>query len=229
MCLKIQLDLFNHMLDNIYMLKIYISSVNAIDNKIDFYISYLKLSKERKQKVKKLKNYRAKCLCIISELLLKKALCELNINDEIIYSYNKHKKPYLKNYADIYFNYSHSNEYVICVISDNEIGCDLQYIDKLNSKLYRRFFSKEEVKFLDTLSDEKKVNKFFEFWTLKESYIKYIGDGLAMPLDSFNVLEKDKLEGFFYSVNINSDYKCSVCSKYKEQIEIYNVYREDLL
>lgn len=217
------------MMDNIYMLKMYLSSIKIINDEQDFYLAYSMLSKERKQKVEKLKSYRAKCLCAISELLLKKALEELNIDSHIRYSYNEFKKPYLKDHPEIYFNYSHSKEYVVCVISNNEVGCDIEYIDKLNEKLYKRFFSENEIDYLDSLENNKKRESFYKLWTLKESYIKYIGKGFSCSLNSFNVLDFKELECCFYDIDVNKNYKCSVCSAFNEQIEVYSILRENLL
>ena len=59
------------------------------------------------------------------ELLKESLKKDYNISDyEIIY--NEYNKPYLKN-EKIYFNISHSNGTIVLVISDKEIGVDVEY------------------------------------------------------------------------------------------------------
>lgn len=56
------------------------------------------------------------------------------------------------------------------------------------------FFSDEEVEDLNTRSLVGKIDYFYDLWTLKESYIKAIGKGLSIPLNSFTI-KKNKEEG----------------------------------
>jgi 4'-phosphopantetheinyl transferase len=48
-----------------------------------------------------------------------------------------------------------------------------------------RFFAPAEVRALHSLPSDERTQRFFDYWTLKESYIKARGLGLAIPLDRF--------------------------------------------
>ena len=81
-------------------------------------------------------------------LLLYHALKEWEIPEESIradgaYCYGEHGKPERKK-KEVCFNLSHSGKYVMCVVSDVEVGCDIEKIQKVRWKLAKRFFSEGE-------------------------------------------------------------------------------------
>ncbi len=95
------------------------------------------------------------------------------------------------------FNISHTKELIICAVTLNDdIGCDVEYIDRNNDVLNiaDRYFSASEVKELFSLPEDQQRSCFFDYWTLKESYIKTWGLGLAIPLGdfSFHIGKSDK-------------------------------------
>ena len=59
-------------------------------------------------------------------------------------------------------------------------------------KLANRFFSHQESKALQKIPEDKQKEHFFEYWTLKEAYIKACGKGLSIPLDQFSFHLSDK-------------------------------------
>lgn len=87
------------------------------------------------------------------------------------------------------FNLSHTEGLIICAVTlDNDIGCDVEYIARNNDVLSiaDRFFSPLESTALFSLPQKKQRDRFFDYWTLKESYIKAWGLGLAIPLKDFS-------------------------------------------
>jgi 4'-phosphopantetheinyl transferase len=86
------------------------------------------------------------------------------------------------------FNISHSTGLVAAAFSiDRAIGVDLEFEERKNAgmDIARSFFAPDEVRFLESLPEEERRAAFFSFWTLKESYIKARGLGLAIPLKDF--------------------------------------------
>ena len=49
-------------------------------------------------------------------------------------------------------------------------------------------FSLEEIDALRNVSPSELVDRFFDYWTLKEAYLKARGVGLNLPLDQFSIL-----------------------------------------
>jgi 4'-phosphopantetheinyl transferase len=87
------------------------------------------------------------------------------------------------------FNLSHTEGLVVCLVSrDREVGVDVENRarggDLLN--VADRFFSPFEVNALRALPPAEQMDRFFLYWTLKESYIKARGMGLAISLSAFS-------------------------------------------
>jgi len=88
------------------------------------------------------------------------------------------------------FNLSHSHGLaVIGIAREREIGIDVEMIrsEFASDDIAKRYFSAKEIDELSRLPTELRTEGFFLCWTRKEAYIKAKGDGLHIPLDSFDV------------------------------------------
>jgi 4'-phosphopantetheinyl transferase len=86
------------------------------------------------------------------------------------------------------FNISHSADLVLLgVTSGRTLGIDTESIAAREADIdgLDRYFAPEESAALLSLPPGERRRRFFELWTLKESYIKARGMGLAIPLDGF--------------------------------------------
>lgn len=72
-------------------------------------------------------------------------------------SYHTSGKPYLTDYPQIHFNLSHSAGYILCSISDREIGCDIQEKDGEDVSL----LSMQESLFKLGVADASECESFF--------------------------------------------------------------------
>jgi 4'-phosphopantetheinyl transferase len=96
----------------------------------------------------------------------------------------------LDDLAPLRFNLSHSNGlalYGFCL--GRELGIDAEKIRPgfASEGIAARYFSAPEQKELAEVPNEHRNTAFFLCWTRKEAYIKAHGDGLQIPLDSFDV------------------------------------------
>jgi 4'-phosphopantetheinyl transferase len=90
---------------------------------------------------------------------------------------------------NISFNLSNAHGMVVCAVSGHgALGVDVEDVARKSETLdiADRFFSPSEVAALRALPRARQRTRFFELWTLKESYIKARGLGLAIPLDHFS-------------------------------------------
>ena len=98
----------------------------------------------------------------------------------------------------IEFSLSHSGDYAVCAIAEGnegEIGIDIEKHKKDQKGIAEHFFCEGEKQRIKTDED------FYRYWTLKESFIKAVGKGLAIALDSFEVFEKDGIASYRQSAN----------------------------
>lgn len=98
----------------------------------------------------------------------------------IRYAYGDKGKPYLREYP-FFFSISHSGDYVLCVLSRQEIGADIQQHRRCDiGRLAGRFFSEREKAALERLSLKGEAQEaFFRLWARKEAYGKLTGGGIG--------------------------------------------------
>jgi 4'-phosphopantetheinyl transferase len=89
------------------------------------------------------------------------------------------------------FNVSHTRGRVACALArDAEVGVDVESTQRSGNLLdvAHRYFAPREVEELFALPEAERLSRVFDYWTLKEAYIKARGMGLALPLSRFAFL-----------------------------------------
>lgn len=105
----------------------------------------------------------------------------------------EHGKPRLAGSAarsGLHFNLSHSDAWgLVGWAQDRELGVDVERWRPMRDEraLVHRFFSPHEIAAYEALAPAQRTAGFFNCWTRKEAYIKAVGRGLGLPLDSFDV------------------------------------------
>jgi 4'-phosphopantetheinyl transferase len=106
---------------------------------------------------------------------------------------NEHGRPAIAaaEHAWLHFNLSNTHGLIACAVArDLEVGVDVEDTERNTEtvSIADRFFSAREVAALRALPEALQRGRFFDYWTLKEAYIKARGMGLAIPLDQFSFL-----------------------------------------
>ncbi len=182
------------------------------------------IAAEKQERVGRFYKYEDALRTLISDVLVRYLVCgRLKVNNqELLFTTNEYGKPFLSNYAGIQYNTSHSGRWVVCALADRPVGIDIEQIKPIDLRIAERFFSKQEFESLMSKEEAHREEFFYELWASKESYIKAIGKGLSIPLDSFSVNigeEAVRLESksqpeayFFKKYFVEQGYKMVACS-----------------
>ncbi len=134
---------------------------------------------------------------------------------ELPLAYRTGGKPYFPD-KEFYFSLSHSGHYVLCAVSDREIGADIQQKkEPVPEKLARRVLNEKEFLKFRGLSQEAAADLFYEKWTAGEAYGKLTGEGVFKQLEAqdWSVPENCVCQGF-----VREDYRICIC-KWREKDE----------
>jgi 4'-phosphopantetheinyl transferase len=129
------------------------------------------------------------------------------------------------------FNISHTRGLIaLAVTQHREIGVDVENVRVREAaiEIADRFFAKAEVTDLANVPPERQHDRFFEYWTFKESYIKARGMGLSIPLGQFSFhypheravqlavdpeLQDDAARWSFWQYRPTSEYLLALCAE----------------
>lgn len=172
----------------------------------------------RLEKINALSAKEEKIRSMGAELLLRQALSDIGIKCYKVRA-DGNGKPFLDG-CDIHFNLSHSGYRVMCSISDDAVGCDVELIKQISPEMAKNLLHNSE--YLKIIDDGAEVSStFFRYWTLKESFLKTIGLGLSVDPRTFSCVlgspismdqSVDERRYYFKEYRTDSDYAYAVCS-----------------
>ena len=204
-------------------LRVKFADASALEDPERFFSAYAAVSAQRREKVDRMRAPAAKRLSLCAGVLLAEALRERGLRpEESELAEGAHGKPYLPRRPDIQFSLSHSGTRAMCVTADRSVGCDIQETTPRNLRIARRFFSERECRVIFAgTTEEERQKLFFRIWTLKESFLKCVGLGLSLPLNSFSVVPDggriELLQRYdsgryrFLEPEAGAGYACAVC------------------
>ena len=158
------------------------------------------LDDEERQRAASYTFDRHRNLYIVAHVFLRKVLSfHLGLpSEDWRFDYNSYGKPCIKNapFQSIHFNLSHTKGMIVCAINKTyEVGVDvegsrpLKYLEQMS----RRNYTEQEYNDIFSLIDpEKRLHRFYTYWTLKESLVKALGCGLSMPLNKVGFQQEVK-------------------------------------
>ena len=207
----------------------YIADVSSLKED-DLSVLSLNLPSKITDKINAKRVLREKLLTAVSYKMLFK-YCGVNCPEIEI---KNNGKPYLKN-ENVYFSISHSKNLALLVLSSSEVGADIENTKKERDylSLAERYFTENEC--LEIKESENIKESFIRFWTAKEAYIKYTGEGFRRGVGYFEVsfkncesIYKGEKMPYLYNLKYKEDNFISVASEKDSEIIINKIDCEDL-
>lgn len=137
--------------------------------------------------------------------------------EELNFIENESGKPYIKN-KPIFYNISHSYQYVITAVSDYEIGVDIEKIRPTSIKTINQFATDKEKEYIVSRKEDI-YKRLFEIYTLNEAYFKMKGTNLNnIKSIEFNITNYNDISCNDNSVSIKliddlDGYVIAICEK----------------
>ena len=170
------------------MMKLYRININALDDPLQNEKLLEQVGPERRKKVIRYLQPDDRKRSLGAGIMIRKILNGNGLSESSL-KYSENGKPLADH---LHFNISHAGDYVVGVVSDGEVGCDIERNVNAPLEIAEHYFHSTEREYIEAASDPGKA--FFTLWTLKESYMKMTGRGMSLPLDSFEVVPT--AEGF---------------------------------
>jgi len=220
--------------------KVFIYTVNLTLCKLDIGLLWGCLSPKEKIQANKYYTSNLRNRYIISHSILRCILgyYTYQLPQDVEFFYNDYGKPFLQN-NNIQFNMSHSHDLVSYIISPYyKAGIDIEWhdmtldIDELTSLVLTSY----EHKLIAELKDIKKLEFFYNLWTIKESLIKASGHGLSYPINTIEIaaslpnhkipldskIHKPTQEWYnYFPLEIAKDYSGAIAIEHKIKQVIY--------
>ncbi len=186
--------------------------------------AYARVSAPRRAKIDRLRPGASRRLSLAAGLLLADTLAENGVSGlSAEEAEDENGKPCLPRCPELHFSLSHSGSYAMCAAAEKPVGCDIQLAAPRSLRVAERYFTQEEqARILTQETEEARQEMFYRIWTLKESFVKCLGLGLRLPLDSFSaypaesggvVLAQSADPGGFrlFEPSPPAGFRCAVC------------------
>jgi len=188
------------------MIKLYEAQITDF-SQADYTKQYSLLECAIREKIDAKQNQNLRLQSLAGYILFYRAIDDLYSGKKAKITFNEHGKPM----CDLcYFSISHSEERVVCVISDKPVGVDMQKIKAITQRKNYKLFNQKECDYVNQ-SCELVSQRYIEVFTKKEAAIKMLGSTLSNGID-INTFSDE----FNFNITKNGDFFLCICSKANE-------------
>ena len=167
------------------------------------------VSEQRREQALQFKHAFGQYACLKSYLILQDLLREhYGIEGDLVFSYNEHGKPMLKEVSNIHFSISHCKEAIAVAVADRPVGIDVETLRMPSEALAERVMDEGEKLRFD-ISDTPE-DFFTALWTAKEAVMKCRGTGIVME-ELPEILYKVRDEMILETTRPYPNIVCTLC------------------
>lgn len=187
--------------------------MNEMDKELKFSANkYMYLLSEKEiEYLKQFKIYKKKLQWICGRYAVKKALFKYKVSRKSIVDLNcvdvlkgADSAPYIPQYKNINVSITHSFPYCVGIVSESNVGVDVEKVFKVENSLIKFFFTDREKSALSKITDTEDRNiQAIKLWTRKEAVSKFLRLGMKMNFKELDTLD-DILEINDYKINLFS-------------------------
>lgn len=186
--------------------KILLEYLDTNDYNLKMFNIFSNIIPMRFEKVKNYYDENKKLQSLLAGVLIYKHFGDIEKN----ILYNKLNKPYLQN-NNVYFNISHSKNFVVFVKDNKKIGVDIEFIRDRNIHIINKVCNEKEKQIINN-----NIYEFTKYWTIKESVFKASSSDIYIDFKDIDATDDKKISLMGDNYNIISkkfgDFYISVAS-----------------
>ena len=207
------------------MVKLYVADISSLPDPLSVPEVLQTLPLERQKRIHNMKQEKSRKQSMGVGLLLQKVLALYHMQDSDVFV-DEHGKPKVEG---LEFSLSHSGNLVLCAVSEEPVGCDVEELRKAPKGVAERYFSDAEQAYLSHFSADEHDREFFRIWTMKESYVKMTGEGLRVSFEAYEIAMEDtgarvirhgEMQSCYLSTMELEGHIMSICAESSASVEI---------
>ena len=143
------------------------------------------LSEQRAKRVDKYRYFKDRKLSALAYILLRYALIEeYGIDEKVEFEFGPYGKPFIKGMPELQFSLSHTAGGIACALANFPVGVDIADVDERNLDCVSSAMNIFEQQAINRSND--KARTFARLWSMKESFLKYVGTGIDEKISYIN-------------------------------------------
>ena len=207
------------------MVKLYVADISSLPDPLSVPEVLQTLSLERQKRIHNMKQEKSRKQSMGVGLLLQKVLALYHMQDSDVFV-DEHGKPKVEG---LEFSLSHSGNLVLCAVSEEPVGCDIERLREAPKGVAERYFSDAEQAYLSHFSADEHDREFFRIWTMKDSYVKMTGEGLRVSFEAYEIAMEDtgarvirhgEMQSCYLSTMELEGHIMSICAESSASVEI---------
>ena len=204
------------------MTELFLLRTSELEGAEAFAAAMAAVSEARRRKVERYRSEVAKRHSLGAALLMARGFAAHGLDpQQVVVEEGPNGKPFLAG-GGLFFNVSHSGDWIVAAFSTSEVGVDVEEVGAWREGVVERVTTAAERAHLAAIPEgAARTAEFYRLWTIKESFLKYLGTGLATDMRKVEVVAWGpvtlRLEGVPQEVSVHEfelpGYKLAVCGR----------------